>query len=421
MKIETKYLRPKKAALLDERYRLYDEPAEPRITGVDNGCVIPAYTDCHGDVISGVTDAEGRFISDSHMVDYPDEVESYVRGMDFTYHDETVVYVGMFNPHWGHFITDCLATFWFLGSVDADRYVFSYREGETPHIHANIRMALTLLGVWDKIEFVSAPRRYRHIYVPRKGMVPRGHVLGESAAVYDTIIARALAGYKQPAVRHDKIIMSRCGFAKALLNDLGTCEVERVFEDNGYYPVYPEQMTLTELIGCLSAAREVVAISGTLAHNMLFAPEGSRLTVLEKYANINNYQQGIDRLRHLEATYIDVAYFIWPIDPGLGPFIMADTSEFRRFAQDHGLRYTMPPADAKRLLRRFFRLYYRHYKRRWIMPEWLEPEISLFSEAYEASQPLFGPWLDGSRPLFPSDALRPRFIAKTLLRQLRRR
>ena len=147
---------------------------------------------------------------------------------------------------------------------------------------------------------------------------------------------------------------------------------------------------------------------------------GTRVTILEKYANINNYQQGIDILKNLDVTYIDTAYFICPIDPGLGPFIMSDTPEFRQFASDHALSYTLRTRNPGKMLRRFFRLYYRHYKRRWIMPEWLEPEIHLFNEAYEASLPVFGARIEGRYPLFLSDALRPRFIAKTLLRILHR-
>lgn len=414
--IETKYLRPKKAALLAERYRMYASPPEACITEVADGCIIPAYTDSHGDAIAGVIDRGGRFVSGSFMVDYPAEVEAHASGVTWeAAGGETVAYLGMFNPHWGHFITDCLASFWFLGEIEADRYLFSYYDGQTPEIHPNIRQALTLLGVWDKVEIVNTPRRYRRVYVPTIGMVPRGHALDRCAAVYRTIISRTLESYSQPAEPHDKILLSRSKFPKARLNDLGISLVEQLFVDNGYYPVYPERMTLIDLIGTLAAAKEVVTSSGTPAHNMLFAPEGTHTIVIEKHPCINNYQQGIDRLKHLNVTYIDAAYAVWPIDPGLGPFIMAYTPELRQFAADRGLTCPRNPFHPRKTLRRFFSLYYRHYKRKWIMPEWLEPEIHLFNEAYQASLPLFGPWLDGTRPLFLTDLLHPRTLAKHLL------
>ena len=70
------------------------------------------------------------------------------------------------------------------------------------------------------------------------------------------------------------------------------------------------------------------------------------------------------------------------------------------------------------MLRKFFRKYYKHYKRRLISPEWLESEIGLFNEAYQESFDVFGKWLSGVRPIFLSDALRPRYIVKNLLRYI---
>lgn len=421
MNIETKYLRPAKAAMLRERYAMYDAFAEARIAEIEDGLVLPACADCRGDVITGVVDCDGCFLADSHMVDYPAEVEQWAKGLDCSRSDETVAYVGLFNPHWGHFITDCLSTFWFLGSVEVDKYVFSCHQGERPDVGTNIRMALELLGVWDKVEFVAEARRYRKIYVPRKGMVPRDYVLRESARVYDAIISRGLTEYGDRQPEHGgRVLLSRAHFPKAALNDLGTTEVEDVFCRNGFTAVYPEEMTLTELIGCLAGARQVAAISGTLTHNMLFAPQGAELIVIEKYASINNYQQGIDRLRDLHVTYIDAGYQIWSVDPGLGPFIMGYTPELRCYATDNGMVCALPAPSPRKTLRRYFRLFYRHYKRSWVLPEWLEVELPLLREAYRASEPVFGPWLDGRHPLFMSDFLHPRYLAKTLRKYLRR-
>lgn len=420
MKIDIRYLRPRKAALFKERYHLYDRMPSGRIAEVAGGRIIPAYRDDRGDTVSGVTDDGGAFVSDSHQVDFPAEVEAHASGLRFKHKKGSVVYMGLFNPHWGHFITDCLSTFWCMGKVEADRYVFSYFKGEEPELHPNIRQALELLGVLGKIEIVNEPLSYDRVYVPCKGMVPREYVLEESSSVYDRIISEGLKRYKGGNSGREKIILSRGRFPKALLNDLGTREIEKVFEDNGFVPVYPEQLTLVELIGILSGSKEVLTIAGTLAHDMLFAPQGSRLTVLEKYPNVNNYQPGIDILKHLQVTYIDAAWFIWSVSPGLGPFIMGDTPELRRYAEDNGLAYNPQMKKPSAQLRRYFRLYYRHYKRQWIMPEWLEPEIGLMREAYEAGEPLFGEWLAGRRPLFISDALQPRFLAKTLRRLLHR-
>lgn len=416
MDIEYKYLRPKKAALLKSRYEIYRDYGESRITAVSDGAVVPPYIDSHGDLIAGVVDDSGRFVVDSHCVDFPEEIEQHASSLIFNKEDKIIVYLGYFNQHWGHFITDCLSTFWFLGKIDADKYVFSCETG-SPEIHPNIRLALNLLGVWDKIEIVSRPVRYRKVYVPRRGMIPRDYILKESSVVYDKIIDAA--SEELPDMDYpEKLILGRSQLPKAIENDYGTIEIEQFFKDNGFVAIFPEKITLVQLIGYLANAREVMVISGTLAHNMLFAPCGSRLIVIEKYPNINNYQQGIDRLKNLKVTYIDASYFIWPVSPGLGPFIMSDTLCLQSYAKDFNFTAPSPFNRDRKVLRKFFRKYYKHYKRRLISPEWLESEIGLFNEAYQESFDVFGKWLSGVRPIFLSDALRPRYIVKNLLRYI---
>lgn len=118
-------------------------------------------------------------------------------------------------------------------------------------------------------------------------MIPRDYILKESSVVYDKIIDAA--SEELPDMDYpEKLILGRSQLAKAIENDYGTIEIEQFFKDNGFVAIFPEKITLVQLIGYLANAREVMVISGTLAHNMLFAPCGSRLIVIEKYPNINN-------------------------------------------------------------------------------------------------------------------------------------
>lgn len=414
MNVITDYLRSQKAAMLRECYQRYDTPAEARITDVAAGRIVPGFAGCSGETLTGVVGDDGLFVADSHVVDNPEEIENRAAELTFEEVDQTVVYLGMFSSHWGHFITDCLSTFWFLGSLDADRYVFSYYQGQCPEISGNIRLALDLLGVLEKIEIVSEPRRYSRVFVPRKGMIPGEYTLKECGSVYDSIIAEGLRRSVKDYDGCKQIFLSRSRFPKAIQNEPGMKEVEQLFVGNGYEPVCPENISLIELISRLSSAEEIASFSGTPPHNLLFAPRGSHLIVLEKYADLNNYQQGIDRLRDLDVTYVDAAFFVWSVDPGLGPFLLGYTSKLQSFAADRRFRLPERKFNAAKMLRRFFRVYYRHYKRRWILHEWQISQVSLFKEAYDDSLTEFEPWLSGKKPIFLLDFLRPRYIAKRL-------
>lgn len=416
----TDYMRPEKAAMMRRKREPFLNPPMHELREIGNGAVIPAFRHESGELLTGVVDADNSFVDMSREVYHPHDIEEKAAAAEFVMRDETAVYVGYFNSHWGHFTVDCLPCFWFLWEhTDADKYVFSFDEEKTPEIPHNIREALELLGVWNKVEIISSPTRFRHLYVPTKGLVSEEYMLPESIKVFDRIVENAL---NTPCDRPlpDKLLMSRARLPKAKLNDLGTENVEGLFTANGFEAVYPEQMSLTELIWYLSRAKETVAISGTLMHNMLFAPQGSRLTVIEKYANINTFQSGIDLVRELNTTYIDAYYFIKPVEPGLGPFIMGPTPQLQQFAADRGMRYSIKPINPRATLRKFFTLYRRHYKRQWIMPWWLDAETGSMREAYDASQALFGPWLKGDKAVFVSDMLNPRFLARKLKSALKR-
>lgn len=391
---DMKYLRRRKAALLKERYALYAESPCASIEEIE---------DCTFD------------INPENGLPEPIKRGKEKNIYSITYDARSIVWLGEFKEHWGHFITENLSTFWFLArDLKADAYVFSFRAGKTPKISSNAKEALRLLGVWDKVEILNEPRRYKSVYIPMKGMEPRGYCLPESAEVYDRIIGSALKGFSDQGTR-EKIILSRSQFPKAKKNEIGLDQIEGIFIDNGFRPCNPERISLTELIRTMAQATEIATICGTPAHNLLFAPQGIQTVILEKYPNINNFQQGIDLLKKLDVTYIDASYMVGNVDPGLGPFIFGYTDGLRSWMKDHGIEEKRSFPGVAQTLRRFFRLSRRYYMYQWVFPEWLEPEIDLLREAYEDSLVLFGPWLDGRKRWNISDLLSPYRMAKRII------
>lgn len=430
MNLDSRYLRPKKAELLKQRYALYEENrgGDGELTEISEAVIVidssPAPSGLP--VNCGVVSETGDFIELSEDIDVKESIEQAFSESRPEYRDETVVYIGAFKPHWGHFITDCLSRFWFLErGVSADCYIFCCSNPENA-IPANIREALELLGVWDKIRFIAKSTRFRKVIVPQRGVSSREYMLPASRTVYDRIRQTALVSESGKRIKEngglsEKILLSRAKLPKALLNDIGTAEVENLFMEAGFSRIYPEKISLTELIVRLNAAKEVAAISGTVPHNILFGPSGITLIIIEKYAYINNYQQGIDIIKDLRVIPISFDWLIDTVDPGLGPFLIGLTGEGKQFFIDRGKRDMLPVSDwiGAKELRKYFRIKKRHYGRQWILPEWLEEEIGLLREAYHATMEEYQDLISLKNPLMLSDWLSPRLVAKMLLRRLR--
>ena len=64
--------------------------------------------------------------------------------------------------------------------------------------------------------------------------------------------------------------------------------LENYFNKNNYQIIYPENIPLNELIDYMQNADNVAAMSGSDAHNILFAKDTTKLTILERNALINN-------------------------------------------------------------------------------------------------------------------------------------
>ena len=431
-KIETAYLRKRKSTLMQKRYDIYKDAGNPlRLVSVESGIVVPPLHSVSTD--SCVLDADGHLV-DISVYDCEDGyIESINNGRvsvsDIPKRSGRVLYGGFFNPHWGHFVVDTLSRLWPLDGGclnEIDRIVFTVSNGTVPTVMDNKFTALKLLGLDGMIEFVDTPVRYDCVWVPEVAVSPLERFASESLAVYDRIIASAMkianAGSGLTRTASRKIYMSRSKLPKARKFESGLEWLDRFYRDSGYEVIYPEKTDLVSMIAILQSADEVAAISGTLPHNMLFARPGTHLDIIEKYPTINNYQQGIDLLKHLDVTLIDACAFIRPVDPGAGPFILYPTAQFKAYASDRRLAAVPAISDGfrHRAVAKFMRGYRRMYHHRWVFPQWLEEEIGLCNEAYDDTYVEFGAWLDGRHPATPADCLSPRDTAKRAVRYLKK-
>lgn len=345
--------------------------------------------------LGGVLDSHGHLIPHSQSADRIGR--GYSPDTEPSTENKRVVYCGYFNPQWGHFLFESLPRLWFLadklhcGSVD--EYVFVTDRNSKCEITpgSNYAALFSLLGILPRVRIISRPIRFASVIVPEEPFV-----LGR---FINTAFSRLIEKIRRSAIASSistfpaKLFLGRSSFRKARKYEIGLQRIENHFRSNGYEVAFPEQVPLDRLITLMDRAVETVTFSGSAAHNLLFAPSGSQVTVIERFPYVNYFQTAIDILRDLPTVYVDANAFIRPVDVGLGPFIYCENKYFDNYCRLRNLPLLPPQSEAERLktMRRFLRLYGREYGYSWEMPEWLAEHALLMEEAMADSNPFYDP------------------------------
>ena len=168
-KIDYRYLRPKKAAWLKT---MYDAPfalrEELSVWRGENAVILPAREIPGEEALfgrGGVVEETGQYVALSGI---KNRIENSYPFESPEYRDEKVVYCGFMVNHWGHFLVEAVTRLWYAlrNDTSIDKYVFTLNENEEREIRGNYKEFLVLLNIWDKIEFINTPTRYREVVVP---------------------------------------------------------------------------------------------------------------------------------------------------------------------------------------------------------------------------------------------------------------
>lgn len=398
--IDYQYLRPKKAAALKAQHAApYHCVETPSVWQGANATILPVQkTDQFGWTgCGGVVDADGQSVGIS-------AVESCVRPRSVfsspEYRDEKVVYCGYLIHHWGHFLVEGVARLWYFLERDpsVDKYVFALDEGEVREVTGNYKEFFVLLNIWDKLEFINRPTTYREVLVPDLAFRRQDWYSPKYLDVFHEV-SRNVPKAQEPTPK--KIYMSRSLLPKHGKLDFGFESLDDFYQKNGYVILFPERLSLSQLIQYIRGADTVACVSGTLPQNMLFGKQGQKLVILERCAFINDWQPPVDRIKELDTTYIDANISIYTVSMA-GPFLMGYNRQVEKYAQDHGFLPPCPYFCSQKYLRSCFVGYMKSYQRlyhsRWFMEEYLLPGIDYHVEAYQDSLAYFGDYLRGERP-----------------------
>ena len=412
--LNTQYLRPLKAADLQKLYnRPFVRRSQLDIWCGSNAMILPLRK-IPGDNIlfgrGGVVDDSGHYVQLSAL---KDRVTSSYPVQEPLFRDEKVVYCGYLIHHWGHFLVEAVARLWYFLEHDEtiDRYVFILEEGESRQISGNFREFLQLLGVWDKLEFVTRPTVFREVVVPEMAFQLEGCYSRKFLDIFDTVAANV---QPDPSwVPSKKIYFSRSRLPKNATTEFGFLSLDNFFQRNGYEILVPEQLSLSQLIYQIRNAGVVASVSGTLPHNMLFANNGQTIQIMERFVLNNDFQPLINQMRALHAVYVDANIPIYTVSMA-GPNIMCYNDLAAEFAKDHGLVPPDPKYRSRRFLKDCFVKYMKAYRKMydyyWYWDEWTVPFADYLLEGYEAGYACFSDYLDGKRPFLWQHYFQPHYL-----------
>lgn len=292
--------------------------------------------------VGGIANEDKEYVSESQMDGFNMQKRLYgiykidTKNIEFV--DEKVVYINFFIHHWGHYLIDVINRLWFVLDKDISNYKFIYivRKNSDDTISGNYLELLNLLGIKkEQLIVVNKVTQFREVIIPEASICPGKYFTQEYRNIFLKIILNSR--YKKWN-KKQKIICSRSKFLSAGKKEIGGELVEKVFTDNGYKPVYFEKMTVKQQIEVLNNSSEIVAISGTLPHNILFLENSVHVTILNKTYRNNLHQFLINQISPAKVDFVDVNISPMPVLYGYGPFIMCITQPLKKYCEYYNLK-----------------------------------------------------------------------------------
>lgn len=313
---------------------------------VENGIILPAKGDPSVSwALGGVLDKDGNFIKESRTKN------EFVFGGVYEYdknsvqqYDETVVFMGPFICHWGHFICDQISRLWYV-LPDIKKYRVAYCGwnwgSEQTSLWGNFLEFMHLLGLDDdQLIDVKTPMQFRSVIIPEFSFIPNEfYTQNYYTEEFKNIFRTVTGNVKVTEVDvYSHIYFTRGKFSGALSKERGEDKIEALFAANGYKVFSPEQLSLSEQIYYMNNCEYIAAISGSITHNLLFARSGQKVIVLNKMDSKNEYQMLIDNIMDVNISYVDVFAKVFPVCFGLGPFLIGINRNLTKFLKDYGMK-----------------------------------------------------------------------------------
>lgn len=312
---------------------------------VSNGIVLPCLT-FEDQIIGkyykgGIVDKDQKYITISGLYHSPSKInqrhllgctEGYsVLKKNIEYKKGLVIYGGIFEKHWGHFLLESLSRIWFHYKNTELPIVFISLDNKKPTDQfAEIFELLKIPK--DKILFIDKPTQFDEIIVPEASFILSNYAHNSFLIPFEQIIKNITPH------NFKKIYISRTKF-KQNKNIIGEEIFEKTFQKNGFKVIYPEELSVKEQISYIRGADQIAGFISSGIHNSVFARPETKIIILEKFALMNGTQGIINLIKKLKVTYIDTFYTFLPVAWGEGPFLVGISNFLINYMEKENFSY----------------------------------------------------------------------------------
>ncbi|MEG1848761.1 MAG: glycosyltransferase 61 family protein [Lachnospiraceae bacterium] len=318
----------------------YYEVRPLSIEKIEGGIVLPYQEGISSETAGGgVVDRSGNYIEISAQRIVGTEMNDKYEYEKYATSDETVVWFGAFYAHWGHFLTEMVARCWYFQHMQENINTIKVAYISKPNsagqsMHGNYLEFLELLGInKENIIEVVEPTRFKQVIVPELSCRGGGYYTKEYIEIFDTISAHV----KEQPSNNSKLYFTRLKSKYLRGTELGEKSIKHLFQKNQYKVIAPEHCSLREQIAYIKNCDDMVVMSGTLPHNILFARDGIHVTIINRTGEVNSYQALINQSRNADVTYIDAHLSLFPVFAG-GPFLLYMSENLLTYAKDRQMK-----------------------------------------------------------------------------------
>jgi hypothetical protein len=184
---------------------------------------------------------------------------------------QTYLYLGWFQPHYGHFITETLSRFWCLTDhLEQDIVLLAHISHPQMLQWKYVIDILSCYGVKpDNICYFNEVTHLGRVIIPGAGLSLESHVYKEVARGYSAMVHQCLS--ELPETIDQPVYLSRTQLRKGIYYYENEEQIEELMKELGVLVFYPEKMTVHEQVYLFNRYKNIISIIGSAMHNVLFS------------------------------------------------------------------------------------------------------------------------------------------------------
>ncbi len=332
--------------------RIYEKIEKLNIYEYENAIILPRKYEENGPTWGkgGVCDKRNEFVESSF---YDGGYWAQLGGKyewkkeDEKYSDEIVVYIGIFEKHWGHFLVDMTSKLWALTDPEFRKKILNFKVAYVGEVDpdGNYLQFFEMLNIKkEQLIRIKQPTRFKKVFVPEASFRPCIWYTREYQNMFDQMIESVVKDelLKNKFKNIKKIYLSRRKFGKAVSSEFGEKYIEQCFNLNGYVSLMPETLSLREQIYIWNSAESIVCVNGTIPLNVVFSKnEKLKLVILNKMSIYHKNPYIFLYMRNVQATFINVyrePLKGYPKSLGEGPYLIKIGEEFKDYCKKQQLK-----------------------------------------------------------------------------------